>query len=101
MNDCVSSIMKSVVLISDFGDDFLTYLNSHPAVSCAILVVVLAAAGLADCVRRSRLRKNVRTIRCRRCNYVGLGKFRLGSVKLTSPKCESDDWVTESPRKVP
>ena len=101
MNDCVGNIMKSVVIISDVGDDFLTYLNSHPAVSCVILVFVLTAAGLADWIRRSRLRKNVKTIRCRRCNYVGSGKFRLGSVKLTCPKCESDDWVSESPATVP
>ncbi|MGO8745958.1 MAG: hypothetical protein ACLQNE_08200 [Thermoguttaceae bacterium] len=83
-------------------DDIMKYLDSHPAVSCLILVFVLGAAGLADWTRRTIMKKKVGAIRCQRCNYVGAPKIRLlQPLKPVCPKCEGDNWVSESPVKMP
>ena len=65
------------------------------AVPIAIIVIPIML------IKWSRQKKQLGTIRCKRCSYQGPAKglwvpFR--GIKPVCPKCQSEDWVTVQDR---
>ncbi len=66
------------------------------AVAGIIFAICFPIIAIFMLIGWSNMKKKVRTIRCRRCNYIGPPKiiFQLGRGNLpVCPKCQGDDWV--------